>query len=152
VGKYVIQVTAQKQFHSVVESKQNITSCCIVKLYASNEMNYRYTKLAMDWKEEKVNSFRVRLVYAILFFIPRANEDNEKLYPKVAKWLLEINENGIPYREIGIDINGNPLFTAPNDRNYGLWTDSDNTFEIKELELSNHEEFESMWQKALQNA
>ena len=31
MGKYVIQVTAQKQFHSVVESKQNITSCCIGK-------------------------------------------------------------------------------------------------------------------------
>lgn len=50
-------------------------------------MNYGFTKLATGWDEKEMNSLGVRLVKAILFFIPRANPDQEKLYPEVAKWL-----------------------------------------------------------------
>ena len=31
-----------------------------------------------------MNSFGIRLIKAFLFFIPKANPDNEKLYPLVA--------------------------------------------------------------------
>ena len=115
-------------------------------------MNYGFTKLATGWDEKEMNSIGVRLVKAILFFIPRANLDQERLYPEVAKWFIEIDESGVPCREIGIDSNGNPLFAAPNARNCGLWTDSNKTFENNELEQSSQEEFESMWEVAVQNA
>jgi len=99
-----------------------------------------------------MNSIGVRLIKAILFFVPRANPDQEKLYPHVAKWLVEIDESGAPIREIGMDKNNSPLFAAPNIRNYGFWTDSDKKFEIQELEPSSKEEFESIWKRVVQNA
>jgi len=118
----------------------------------SIKMNYGFTKLATNWNVKEMNSVGVRLIKAILFFIPRANPDQEKLYPYVVKWLIEIDEAGVPLREIGIDRNNTPLFAAPNNRNFGLWTDSDKKFEVSELEPSSKEEFESLWQKVVQNA
>lgn len=115
-------------------------------------MNYGFTKLATGWDERDLNSVGVRLIKAILFFIPRANPDQEKLYPHVAKWLIEIDESGAPVREIGMDKDEPPLFAAPNNRNFGLWTDSDKRFAIEELEPSSKQEFESLWQRAVQNA
>ncbi|WP_299775893.1 hypothetical protein [uncultured Pseudoteredinibacter sp.] len=99
-----------------------------------------------------MNSIGVRLIKTALFFIPRANPDQEKLYPSVAKWLIEIDERGIPIREIGIDQDNAPVFTAPNDRNFGFWMDSDKRFKVDELEPSSYEEFESFWQMVAQNA
>lgn len=115
-------------------------------------MNYGFTKLATDWNEMEVNSFGVHLIKAVLFFIPRSNPDHEKLYPFVDKWLIEIDGSGVPVREIGIDKNNVPLFAAPNNRNFGLWTDSDMKFEAGDLEPSSREEFESLWKRAMQNA
>ena len=48
-------------------------------------MNYGFTKLATGWDDRDMNIVGVRLIKAILFFIPRANPDQEKLYPHVAK-------------------------------------------------------------------
>lgn len=114
-------------------------------------MNYGFTKLATSWNEKDMNSIGIRLIKAILFFIPRANPDHEKLYPSVAKWFIEIDENGVPIREIGIDKNNVPLFAAPNRNNFGLWTDSDERFKVEELELSTKEEFEFLWQRVVKN-
>ncbi len=110
-------------------------------------MNYGYTQLATDWNERDTKGIGVRWLKAVLFFLPRANPDQEKLYPFVAKWLLEIDENGVPLREIGVDKNNAPLFAAPNDRNMGFWTDCNKTFELDELENSTAETFEALWQR-----
>src|SRR3954468_24718302 len=59
-----------------------------------------------DWK--------VRITRAIVWFLPRASPDHERLYPRVKKWLLEIDEAGLPSREIGLADDGTPLFTASN--------------------------------------
>jgi hypothetical protein len=87
-----------------------------------------------------------RLIRSILFFIPPANPDNAPLYPRVSQWLLEIDEDGHPFREIGLDEHGKPLFGAPNDRNFGFFTDSDATFAKTDLNLVRREEFEKQWQ------
>ena len=115
-------------------------------------MNYGYTELATDWNEKEMNSFSSRIICALLFFIPKGNPDNEKLYPFVSKWFIEIDENGIPCREIGIDSKGAPLFAAPDTKNYGFWTDSNQTFKISDLQPANKEEFNSMWFSIVKNA
>jgi hypothetical protein len=51
-------------------------------------MHYGSTEKFTDWDERELRSWKVRLLYLLLFFIPKANPDNEKLYPKVRKWLL----------------------------------------------------------------
>ncbi len=121
-------------------------------LALSIKMNYGFTKVATNWNDKEMNSIDVRLIKAVLFFIPQANPDQEKLYPSVAKWLIEIDKSGAPVREIAMDKNDAPLFAAPNSRNFGLWTDSNKRFEVGELEPSTKEEFESLWQKVVRNA
>ncbi|MFX5693339.1 hypothetical protein ABTE17_21910, partial [Acinetobacter baumannii] len=66
-------------------------------------------------------SIGYRILSAI---IPKANPDFEHLYPKVKRWLLEVEIPArLPKREIGLDKDGNVLASAPIGRNYGFWVD-----------------------------
>jgi hypothetical protein len=105
-------------------------------------MFYGSTLLATDFGP---NSWQVKLFYLVLFFIPRANPDHEKLYPLVKKWYLELDDSGIPVREIGLNLEGRPVFGAPDKRNFGFWTDSAKAFKKDELGLVSADEFERLW-------
>ena len=115
-------------------------------------MNYGSTKKFTDWNERDLNSWKARLLYSFLFFIPKANPDNEKLYPKVNEWLLETDENDQPVREIALDMDGNVLFVSPNKGNFGFWTDVDGPVRKDELSPVEQDVFESLWRKVSQNA
>jgi hypothetical protein len=115
-------------------------------------MYYGSTKKFTDWNERDLNSWKVRLLYLLLFFIPKANPDNEKLYPKVKEWLLETNENDQPVREIALDKDGNVLFVSPNKRNFGFWTDVNGPVRKSELSPIERDVFEDLWQRASRNA
>lgn len=111
-------------------------------------MHYGYTSLATTWRSDETNNWKTQLLRWLLFFIPRANLDNEKLYPQLVRWLIEIDADGIPNREIGLDALGNPLFGAPNSRNSGFWTDSNKVFATSELEMTDQKTFEDLWARA----
>src|SRR4051812_3155023 len=88
----------------------------------------------------------VRLIRAILFFIPRANPDVEPLYPQVRTWALELSDEGTPQREIGLNEVGVPLFCLPNKRNTGFWTDMAlRQFDHSEVEPMAQQEFDRLW-------
>ena len=105
-------------------------------------MTYGSTLLATNLDP---NCWRVRLGRALLFFIPSANPDNEPLYRHVKKWYLELDDSGVPVREIGLDSDGRPLFRAPNERNLGFWTDSTEAFQRDQLSPLPPDEFERLW-------
>jgi len=109
-------------------------------------MKYYSTTLCTNWTKEEMNRPIIRILYFIFYFF-RANPDNEKFYPQVKKWFLEIGEDGLAAREIGIDEDDNPLFSAPNDRNWGFFTDSDEGFEDDDLVSIDMNEFEDMWSR-----
>jgi hypothetical protein len=108
-------------------------------------MLYGNTTLATDFQP---HDWRIKAMKLVFFFIPLSNPDNEKLYALVKKWCLEIDEDGIATREIGIDASGRPIFAAPYQRNHGFWPDTDKTFDKSELELITAEQFEILWQEA----
>ena len=112
-------------------------------------MYYGSTKPATDG-EIKLSNWKTQLLKTLLFFIPRANKDNEKYYHLVNSWWLEIDDQGYPIREIGLDSEGIPLFSAPNDRNFGFWTDSEKVFKQIEIDTIDKEKFEEAW-KNLRN-
>lgn len=112
-------------------------------------MRYGSTTEATDWNPER---WATKAIKALLFFIPRANKDNEALYPFVRKWLVEVNENGEASREIGLDKNDKTLFTAPNSRNSGYWTDNPKIFTSTDLQPVEKEYFENLWQNTNESA
>jgi hypothetical protein len=112
-------------------------------------MHYGITTEGADFTEEMMSHWRVRLWKAILFFIPRANPDNEPLYPKVRSWALELDEDGWPQREVGLGSSGEPLFRAPDARNTGFWPDmAIKQFNPAELQEISGEEFNALWSAA----
>ncbi len=107
-------------------------------------MTYGSTLLATDFRPY---GWQVRLWRAFLFFIPRASPEHERLYCHVRKWYLELDDSGVPVREIGLDVDGRPLFGAPDDRNFGFWTDSSDSFERDKLTAIPADEFERLWRE-----
>lgn len=109
-------------------------------------MYYGITTEATDFTEAMMRDWRVRLVKALLFFIPRANPDNEAFYPQVKAWALELDEEGWPLREVGLDSMGNPLFGSPDARNTGFWPDmAIQQFRKDELQPISEAEFNALW-------
>jgi hypothetical protein len=91
---------------------------------------------------------KARLLRVALWFIPRANPDFECLFPQVRKWLVETDESGRAHREVAVGAEGTPRFAAPDERNLGFWTDSDQTFSRSELAPLSALEFEQLWSRA----
>jgi len=109
-------------------------------------MPFGFTTTATDFPARQ--PWQVRLLYRLFWFIPRANPDNEPLFPLVRRWALEINEEGKPVREVGLGEGGTVLFRAPHRRNFGMWTDSPVTFSPRDLEPMDKAAFEQLWQSA----
>ena len=112
-------------------------------------MFYGTTTLATDFTEEILRNRKVRIIKALLFLVPNANPDVERLYPLVKKWALELSDDGSPQREIGLDNQGVALFRLPNDRNTGFWTDmAHRQFERGDVQEISAGEFEQLWVSA----
>jgi hypothetical protein len=105
-------------------------------------MHYGSTNRATNFGPDP---WQVRVLRLLLFFIPKANPDNEKLYRFVKKWYLELNDANVPVREIGLGEQGEPLLAAPDQRNYGFWTDSSEPIDTEWLQPISAEEFHRAW-------
>jgi hypothetical protein len=111
-------------------------------------MIYGITTEATDFTDKLLSDWRVRLIKTILFFLPRANPDNERFYPRVKSWALELDESGWPQREIGLDASGTPLFGAPDARNTGFWPDmARRKFAATELQPMTQEILDALWRR-----
>jgi hypothetical protein len=107
-------------------------------------MLYKTTSLATDFNSP---DWRKKAISALLFFIPQANPDDAKHYPKIKEWALEIDDEGCVVREIGLDISGIPIVRAPNGRNLGFWTDEDKKFQEDEIRVMSRQRFEELWKR-----
>ena len=116
-------------------------------------MHYGITSEGTEFSQDIMSNWRVRILKVALFFIPRANPDNEHLYPKVRSWALELDEQGWPQREVGLDATGKPLFAAPDDRNTGFWPDmAHKQFDLSELQMITAGDFDQLWSAAQASA
>ena len=102
--------------------------------------------MATDWP--KKDSWQVKVIKGILFFIPKANPGYDSKMHLVKKWLIEfVEEDGelTPWREIALDSNGNLVFAGPDKRNYGFWLDTNMKYEDFNGKTIDKEEFERYW-------
>ena len=108
-------------------------------------MQYGITKLATDFTEKDIGDWRVRLINTLFSWF-RANPDIERFYPQVDAWALEVDDDGWPQRELGLDSSGSALFGAPDAKNTGFWTDMAATqFSTSELGPMSQEQFDALW-------
>lgn len=112
-------------------------------------MHYGIIKEAIVFDDRTPPDWRDRILRAATFCVPRANPDHEPLYPRVRFWVLELDDDGWPQRELGLDAAGRPLFGAPDDRNSGFWPDmASMQFGRSELDPIPEEAFEALWSAA----
>lgn len=88
-----------------------------------------------------------RVARALLAFLPRANPDYEGKFHLVREWLVEFDDAGQPFREIGLAADGVPIIAGPDERNYGFWLDTNMAFTDFTGEPISKELFESTWMK-----
>ena len=100
-----------------------------------------------DWSKE--GGWASRLLHRIFQLISFGNSpDHEPLYPKVKKWLLEVNDDPIGVRrEIGLGQGDTPLFAAPIGRNPGWWAGPDLDYDLTDDQIHSIDahEFERLW-------
>ena len=77
--------------------------------------------------------------------LDRLNPNPDYDLSLVHEWLLEFDDNDAPLRELGLDLNGEPILAGPNDRNYGFWLDTNMGYnDFEGSEISEHQ-FNAKW-------
>ena len=103
------------------------------------------TILATDLKSK--DEAHPILSRALRALIPAANPDLESKFAEVRLWWVEVNDLGVPQREIGFDMAGKAIVLAPDNRNTGFWTDSPMVFSPQECEAVDQASFDSVWER-----
>lgn len=110
-------------------------------------MKYFRTTLATGcWDEGKTLSQRV--LETVLFFVPKGNPGYENKMHLVKERMLEFDDENQPFREIGLDSKGHPVFAGPSEENYGFWLDTNMTYPDFEGSIVDSSEFEKLWVKS----
>lgn len=101
-------------------------------------------------KAFKLSSFLEKCFLRLLTrVIPEANPDFDDKIGYVAEWYLEFEDEEEPWREIGLDVNGQVIVKMPDERNYGFWLDTGMKLEdFKrqfQLQPISEREFNDLW-------
>jgi hypothetical protein len=107
-------------------------------------MRYYSTTLATNLRPA---DWRMKLVSTLLWFIPRSNPDFEIHFSRVRRWYLEVDDSGLPSRELGVDERGTPITAGPWERNSGFWTDFGEPLPVERTEEIAKDVFEAMWDR-----
>ena len=104
------------------------------------------TQIATDWDDPTSESALAKVIRRL---IPEANPSYRDKMHLVDSWYIEFTDDGLPYREIGVDADGVPVLAGPSSNDYGFWLDTNMTrsdFEGTEIDRP---EFEALWAQAV---
>ena len=96
---------------------------------------------------DKGSFFLRALAWVLCRVVPKGSPDYDMHIQAVAFWLVEVDDEGWPAREIGFNAQQESILFAPTDRNMGLWTDSDRVFSCEQFESRNEFPFDATWDK-----
>ncbi len=60
-------------------------------------------------------------------------------------WLIEFDEEGKPFREIGLDESDSVVIAGPSESDYGFWSDTNMKLNDFEGEPVSEAYFEQLW-------
>lgn len=107
-------------------------------------------RIKQEGKKDLFSKFKEILYKIWIDMLPISNKGLARVHQNICFWYLEF-ENDYTYaiREIGLDINHNPLIAMPNNTDYGFWTDIDMApYEYEksfETSIISEEEFNRVW-------
>ena len=104
------------------------------------------TKLATDWDAQ--DKWWVKLLDIALFFVPKANPGYREQMHLIDRWLVEFEDDGNPWREIGLTTDDQSAVAGPSERDYGFWCDTNMTYKDFVGENISREEFEAFWEQS----
>src|SRR2546423_523081 len=87
------------------------------------------------------------LAKALRTVIPAANPNLEAHFQSVRLWWIELDDRGIPQREIGFESSGSPVVAGPIGEDMGFWTDSPMMFVVEDYEAVPLGRFEEVWSR-----
>ena len=105
-------------------------------------MRYIRTKLGTNYSDAPESSLLGKFVEKCLEGL---NPNPDYDHSLVCEWLIELDGNNCPGREIGLDSDGSPVLAGPNDRNYGFWHDTNMLFDDFEGSSISPIEFNEKW-------
>jgi hypothetical protein len=109
-------------------------------------VEYRRTTLSTDWPAvTRPKRLLARVADRIL---PKSNPGYDAKMHLVREWLIEFDEEGNPWREIGVGADGKPVLAGPDGQNYGFWLDTNMKIADFLGEAITVEEFERLWQES----
>lgn len=81
----------------------------------------------------------------LLASIDTANPNYRGKHYRVRSWLIEFDEDGMPWREIGLDENNAVVLAGPSKDDYGFWLDTNMRYSDFTGEAVAEEYFENLW-------
>ena len=80
--------------------------------------------------------------------IDTANPNYRGKYHRIHAWLIEFDEDGMPWREIGLDQSDPIVVAGPSETDYGYWLDTNMQYSDFGGEEVAEEYFELIWAKS----
>lgn len=77
--------------------------------------------------------------------VDSANPSYRGKYPFIRCWLIEFDDDGAPWREIGLDQNEAIVVAGPSTHDYGFWLDTNMQYADFKGEPVAGEYFEKLW-------
>jgi hypothetical protein len=85
------------------------------------------------------------LASRLLSSIDSANPTYRRRRHLVRWWVIEFDEAGSPWREIGLAADGSIVFAGPSANDYGFWLDTDMKYADFSGDPVTREYFEALW-------
>ena len=105
-----------------------------------------------NWLGRAIENSLYKILTSI---IPKANPYFNGKIKDVYEWIIEVEEDEMPTREIGINKEGSVIMIMPWRENCGYWTDNnliaEDFIESFECTTVNQNEFENLWKNFANN-
>ena len=85
---------------------------------------------------------------ARLFSVDTANPTYRNKYHLIRSWLIEFDENGQPWREIGLDELDQIVVAGPSQQDYGFWLDTNMSIGDFTGQPVDPAHFERLWKES----
>lgn len=114
----------------------------VLKYHREKKLHTKKAPLALTI----VKSLGYLIFKVLTFWIPKANSDYDSYLNKIDYWYIEVNDQGMPIREIGFEAVNRAMLFTPTTKIRGLWTDSNVILNKSEYENISQDIFDDIFE------